>query len=448
MSRAALLLPGLKTPLRPLLLCSGLALLAACHDRDVTHTVPSASLVAVTSVTSAPAKPAPSSATAMAFNSPDRFSKRPYMPDVMELGRVVFNDPELSASKKLSCATCHDPHFGYGPNNDRSTQLGGPDGNIVGLRAVPSLRYQQAIPSFTEHYYDEDNGESDQGPTGGHTWDGRSNTLHDQARLPLTSPFEMANDSIDSVVAKVRAASYAPRFKQVFGDDVFTDATRGTTAVLLALEAFQDIPKDFYPYNSRYDAWLRGQVQLTKEERRGLALFNDRNKANCAHCHPSQPGRGGFPAFTDFGFNAIGVPRNRAIPDNSDPAFFDLGLCGPLRTDLVTHREYCGAFRAPTLRNVTRRKVFFHNGVLHKLEDVIDFYLTRDSNPRKWYPKGNAHTRYDDLPPDAQQNVNQEPPFGRKPGQAPALSKAEIKDLIAFLDTLTDADLVTPTARP
>jgi len=209
----------------------------------------------------------------------------------------------------------------------------------------------------------------------------------------------------------------------------------------LALEVFQQVPKEFYPYTSRYDASLRGQVQLNAQEQRGLALFNDKNRANCAHCHPSQPRTSGFPAFTDFGFNAIAVPRNPAIPSNADPAFFDLGLCGPLRKDLAQHHEYCGAFRAPTLRNVTTRQVFFHNGVLHTLKDVIDFYLTRDSKPRRWYPKANAHARYDDLPADAQQNVNQEPPFGRKPGQAPALSKAEIEDLIAFLDTLTDADL-------
>lgn len=422
---------------------SGLTLLAACHDHADLGAAPAASSVA--SLPPTP-KPAPSTATAKAFNAEDRFSKRPYIPDVMELGRVLFNDPDLSASKKMSCASCHDPRFAYGPNNDRSTQLGGPDGTTAGLRAVPSLRYQQAVPPFTEHYYEEGGDESDQGPTGGHTWDGRADTLHDQARLPLTSPFEMANDSIDSVVAKVAAASYAPRFKQVFGDDVFSDATRGTTAVLLALEAFQQIPKEFYPYTSRYDASLRGQVQLTPQELRGLALFNDKSRANCAHCHPSQPRTSGFPAFTDFGFNAIAAPRNAAIPNNVDPTFFDLGLCGPLRTDLGTHHEYCGAFRAPTLRNVTMRKAFFHNGVLHRLEEVIDFYLTRDSNPRKWYPKGTAHARYDDLPADAQKNVNQEPPFGRKRGQAPALDKAEIKDLIAFLDTLTDADLVAPAA--
>ena len=397
-----------------------------------------------------PPAPAPSSATALAFNAADRFSKKPYMPAVMELGRTLFFDPALSASRTLSCASCHDPRFAYGPPNERSTQLGGADSKRAGLRAVPSLRYQQTMPRFSEHSFEEAGDESvDQGPTGGHTWDGRADTLHDQARLPLTSPLEMANDSIESVVAKVEGQSYAPRFKQLFGDDVFSDAKRASTAVLLSLEVFQQIPKDFYPYSSRYDAWLRKQGELSAQELRGLSLFNDQNRANCAHCHPSQLRSNGFPQFSDFGFAALGVPRNPSIPNNADGSFFDLGLCGPLRTDLSSHREYCGAFRAPTLRNVALRKSFFHNGAFHRLEDVLEFYLTRDSNPSKWYPKsiGNA-ARYDDLPADAQRNVNQEPPFGRKPGQPPVLSNAEIKDLIAFLNTLTDEDLAASASKP
>ena len=400
---------------------------------------------------SSAAAPAPSasSASAQAFNA-DRFSKRPYMPDVMELGRRLFFDPALSASQTLSCASCHDPRFAYGPGNDRSTQLGGVDSLSVGLRAAPSLRYLQTLPRFTEHYFEEAVDESaDLGPTGGHTWDGRADTLHEQARLPLTSPLEMANESLDSVVAKVRKTSYAPRFEQIFGSDVFAEPTRGATAVLLSLEVFQQSPKDFYPYTSRYDAWLRKRGELTPQEQRGLALFNDPNKANCAHCHPSQLRANGFPQFTDFGFVALGVPRNPAIPDNSKPSFFDLGLCGPQRTDLAQHLEYCGAFRAPTLRNVALRKSFFHNGVLHRLEDVLRFYATRDSAPGKWYPKASGQViLYDDLPANLRHNVNQEPPFGLKPGQAPRLNDSEIRDLIAFLNALTDLDLLPTVTQP
>lgn len=391
-----------------------------------------------------PAQPAPTDggAAAQSFYA-DRFSRRPSAAAMTELGRQLFFDPRLSASGKMSCATCHDPRFAYGPPNDRATQLGGPDLKSVGGRAAPSLRYLQSLPPFAEHHFEEAGDESvDQGPTGGHTWDGRADTTHDQARLPLTSPVEMANPDIAGVVDKVARGALAARFRAVFGDDVFADPVRSSTALLLCLEVFQQSPKDFYPYSSRYDAYLRRQIELTPAEQRGLALFNDPKKGNCASCHPSQGRQGAFPQFTDFGFNAIGVPRNRELPANRDPAYYDLGLCGPLRRDLTGHPEYCGEFRVPPLRNVAVRRAFFHNGVVHRLEQVLAFYVERDTNPAKWYPKVDGRVSpFDDLPPRYRKNVNRERPFGGQPGDAPALDKNEIRDLIVFLKTLTDADL-------
>ncbi len=271
-------------------------------------------------------------------------------------------------------------------------------------------------PPFSEHYFDEAGDESvDQGPTGGHTWDGRADSLHDQAVLPLTSPLEMANESIESVVAKVEHAAYAPRFRAVFGEDVFAEPVRAKSAVLLSLETFQQNPPDFYPYSSRYDGYLKHKLELSARELRGSALFNDQNKANCAHCHVSQIRKGALPQFTDFGYAALGVPRNSTLVQDQDRSFFDLGLCGPLRKDLASHREYCGAFRAPTLRNIALRRAFFHNGVFHSLRQTLQFYAQRDTNPGKWYPKANGKPdAYDDLPPELRGNVNREPPFGRK----------------------------------
>ncbi|HEY5372257.1 MAG TPA: cytochrome c peroxidase [Polyangiaceae bacterium] len=418
----------------------GVALVVACRDKSAGQ----GSRVELAEPTATSrAAPSASSATATAFYA-DRYSKKPYVPDVMALGRALFFDPTLSASRQMSCATCHDPHFAYGPPNDRSTQLGGPKLKDVGLRAAPSLRYLQTVPRFSEHYFEEAVDESvDQGPTGGHTWDGRADTLHDQARLPLTSPLEMANESLDSVVAKVEKADYAQRFRSTFGDDVFGEPARASSAVLLALEAFQQSPADFYPYTSRYDAYLRKKAELSAREQRGLSLFNDPQKGNCAHCHPSQIRSNGFPQFTDFGFVALGVPRNLAIPNNQDSSFFDLGLCGPLRTDLTSHREYCGMFRAPTLRNVALRKAFFHNGVFHTLREVMQFYVQRDTTAAKWFPHAGGHVEaFDDLPAELRRNVDREPPLDRKPGQAPALNSAEIDDVIAFLNTLTDEDQI------
>jgi cytochrome c peroxidase len=392
---------------------------------------------------SRPAAAAADGSAAAASFYAQPFSRRPTVPAMTELGRKLFLDARLSASGQMSCATCHDPRFAYGPPNALSTQLGGPDMKSPGVRAVPSLRYLNTLPAFTEHTFDEAVDESvDQGPTGGHGWDGRVDTAHDQARLPLTSPFEMANASVTGVVEKVAHGPDADGFRRAFGDDVFSDAKRAETAVLMSLEVFEQSPKDFYPYSSKYDAWLRRKGELTPRELRGLALFNDPKKGNCASCHPSGIRKGAFPQFTDFGFQAVGVPRNRALPANDDPSFHDLGLCGPQRTDLAGHKEYCGEFRVPTLRNAARRRAFFHNGVFHHLDQVLAFYVERDTNPGKWFPKTKGRVEaFDDLPEAYRKNVNREPPFGGKLGGAPALDRAEIGDLVAFLETLTDADV-------
>lgn len=362
--------------------------------------------------------------------------------DIEALGRRLFFDRDLSASHQLACASCHDPAYAYGPPNDRAVQLGGIHGDQQGQRAVPSLRYLQTVPVFTEHYFDEDIDESvDNGPTGGLTWDGRVQNPHEQARLPLLSPLEMANQSPEAVVTVVRASNYAAEFRRVFGARVFDDPVSAFDAITRALEVFQDDPAEFFPYTSKYDAYLRKQTKLTDQESRGLALFQNPAKGNCSFCHHSEIGSSGaFPAFTDFGYVALGVPRNHDIAANADPTYFDLGLCGPLRTDLHDHPEYCGMFRAPTLRNVALRRVFFHNGVFHSIDEVMHFYVERDLRPDKWYAHDTAGhvVPYDDLPERYRANLNDDPPFNRHPGDGPALTDGEIADVIAFLNTLTD----------
>jgi len=141
------------------------------------------------------------------------------------------------------------------------------------------------------------------------------------------------------------------------------------------------------------------------------------------------------------------VPRNKAIPANADPSYFDLGLCGPERRDLAKRKQYCGLFKTPSLRNVALRPVFFHNGVITNLRDAVAFYAERDVKPSGWYPTGADGTvrQYDDLPAEYRANVNREPPFDRGPGDAPALTEQEITDITAFLKTLTDGFSKTPS---
>jgi cytochrome c peroxidase len=359
------------------------------------------------------------------------------------LGRQMFFDPSLSASGRMSCASCHDPAHAFGPPDGLPVRFGGTDLRQPGLRAVPSLMYLQAAPQFTEHFFDNDEeaDESvDNGPTGGLTWDGRVDRGRDQARLPLLSSYEMANASPRDVVAKLRAAPYAPELRLVFGAAVLDDDAAGFAALLQSLEVFEEDP-GFYPYSSKYDAYLAGRARLSPAEARGLAAFDDPARGNCAQCHISRRGLDGTPPqFTDYGLVAVGVPRNSAIPANTDPGYFDLGLCGPLRTDLRGDPGYCGRFMTPTLRNVATRRVFFHNGVFQTLREVLEFYARRDTDPGRFYPRdaaGRVRT-FDDLPAAYVANVSVDPPFNRRPGERPALSESEIDDIIAFLGTLTD----------
>ena len=369
------------------------------------------------------------------------FEKIPSAAALRVLGRALFFDASLSASGKTACAACHDPAHAYAAPNRSSVQPGGAGNRSAGVRAVPSLTYEQNIPPFTQHFFDsgEDDG-VDQGPAGGRDWDGRAQSAHEQARAPLFSAFEMANTGPEAVVAKVRAAPYAGQFRATFGDGVLADPALAFKGVLLALESFEQTPEAFYPYSSKYDAYLRGEAELSAAETRGLAAFNDPAKGNCARCHPSAIREGAFPQFTDFGYAALGAPRNAAIPANADPHYYDLGLCGPLRTDLDHVRAYCGLFRTPSLRNAARKLSYFHNGVFHRLEEVVRFYAERDTAPRRWYPAsaGGGVAKFDDLPARYRSNLERQPPLDRHAGDRPALNEAEIRDIVAFLKTLSD----------
>jgi cytochrome c peroxidase len=400
------------------------------------------SAIVLTGCDSQAASTAPQAGSYNAGEAKTRAQVFAQVKQMTSVGEKMFLDPSLSGSGKLACASCHSPDRAFGPPNALSVQLGGSDMRRPGFRAVPSLRYLQSVPQFTQHFHDsDDEGDEsvDAGPTGGLTWDGRVDHGADQARIPLTSSFEMGSTPAQ-VVAAVKAAPYAGELRDAFGATIFDNDEKAFDAILRSIEAFEQTPQKFYPYTSKFDAFLAGKATLNEAEMRGLELFNDEKKGNCAACHISQRAKDGSPPqFSDFGLIALGVPRNRALPLNKAPKFYDLGACGPERKDLKGEPEYCGIFRTPSLRNVATRKVFFHNGIYHSLDEAVRFYVQRDTNPEKFYPTVHGKVqKFDDLPKRYWANVNTEPPFDRKPGEKPALDEAEIKDVVAFLNTLTD----------
>jgi cytochrome c peroxidase len=252
----------------------------------------------------------------------------------------------------------------------------------------------------------------------------------------------MGNSSPADVVDKLSRTSYAADFRKLFGDNIFNDVDQAFLDAREALQAYQQEDPDFAAFNSKFDYFLKGKASLSDQELRGYALFNNPDKGNCAACHPSARRENGkLPLFTDFTYDNLGVPRNELIAANQDATFFDLGLCGPQRSDLAERTDLCGAFKVPSLRNVALTAPYFHNGKFQTLKEVVSFYVRRDTNPEEWYPLGSngLPDKFNDLPAAYKNNVNTtEVPYNRHEGDAPALSDSEIDDVVAFLNTLTD----------
>jgi cytochrome c peroxidase len=371
----------------------------------------------------------------------------------------------------MSCASCHNPACAFGPSGSTPVMMGGPRSSTPGFRAVPSLEYLERQPAFTIGP-DIENGNdvpvpltlqaqaaagearalktarapqaaaSNRVPQGGLFWDGRADTLEQQINGPLYNPAEMDGGTVAQVARKLATGPYASDFKRLFGPNVFQNPTLAVDEAMFAIGRYEIEDPAFHPFTSKYDAWLAGKARLTRAELKGYLLFNDPGKGNCAACHLDQPTRSGRPPlFTDHQFEALGVPRNPAIPANRDPHYYDLGICGPYRGDMRTETQYCGMFLTPTLRNVALRRVFFHNGVFHNLTQVLEFYVDRDIHPGRFYPRDATGRviKYDDIPEPYRTNVDTvDAPFNRHPGEPPALTRSEIHDVIAFLGTLTD----------
>jgi cytochrome c peroxidase len=360
------------------------------------------------------------------------------------LGQRLFTDSNLSEPRGTACAACHRANMGFAGNNGSTTGVArGSTTASLGLRNAMTNSYAQFIPPFE---FTTLNGDFE--AVGGLFWDGRVNTLAEQALGPLLNALEMNNPNKRAVVDKVAASNYAQAFRDHFGADIFSSANTelAFSSIGQAIAAFESSPP-LNSFSSKYDAMVRRQTTLTAPESRGMALFMDPAKGNCAACHVMNPnsGRPEDSLFTEFTYYATGVPRNPDIRRNADPTFYDLGLCGPDRTAPslpaqapagLTIDNFCGKFRMSTLRNVAERPAFMHNGFFKSLRDVVEFYATRNSNPGRWY--GGASVS-NDLPARYLANVETaKPPFNRAASAGPALTSAEIDDVVSFLRTLSD----------
>ena len=367
------------------------------------------------------------------------------------LGKRVFEDVRLSRPAGVSCASCHQAANAFQGNNGSPVPAvsRGSLPTSLGKRNTPSIMYASFAPPFGFiDEKDEETGKIEKIPAGGQFLDGRARDLLAQVEGPMLDPLEMNAPSKRFIVEAVRDGAYAGLVRQVYGEKVFDDPDAAFEKLAQAIVAFEASAR-FHPFASKFDDYLRGEAQLTALEKKGFELFKDPKKGNCLACHAGKEDSRNPEdwLFTDFTYDALGGPKNKAIPSAAKPdSAPDLGLCARPGLAEVAPADFkvgsvCGAFKVPTLRNIAVTGPYLHNGVFDKLRDVVAFYATRDTDAGHWYPKdpdGNPK-KFDDLPAAAHENVNvKEVPYDRKPGQKPRLSEKDIDAIVAFLETLTD----------
>lgn len=328
---------------------------------------------------------------------------------IEELGKLLFFDENLSEPPGQSCASCHDPLFGFA---DPDQNLPVSEGVILGRfggRNSPSAGYAVFTPEFDA-----------QKTLGGQFWDGRAPNLTEQAKGPFLNPVEMNNPDMATVIAKVQASSYAGLFEQVFGPDAFSDIPTAYHNVASAIAAYEGTP-EVSPFTSKYDAYQAGLVELTPQEALGEKLFT--GKAKCGHCHPDRSSIGPV-VFADFDFHNLGVPQNTEYPFSLlDPIPIDLGLGG-----FTGNSSDNGKFKTPHLRNIALTAPYMHNGLLKTLKEVVNFYNTRDI-PGMWDP------------PEVPENLD-----GKFLGDL-GLTDAEEDAIVAFMETFTDGYVIPPAIK-
>lgn len=336
------------------------------------------------------------------------------------LGKLLFDDSNLSEPAGQSCSSCHQSESFYSDPG----QIVSPGANplLFGNRNAPSISYVKFNP---ELYWDRD----EQHWVGGFFLDGRAKSLQDQASAPFMNPLEMGNPNAAALIAKVKKAAYAAILEQVYGESVWDDEQTALGAITDAIVAYEKGP-EFAPFTSKYDYYLQGKEQLTALEQKGLEVFEAGELGNCAACHPSQPSaQGELPLFTDFSYDNLGLPRPAQLPFYSmearhNPAgndYIDTGLAeNPLINNGATEK---GKFKVPTLRNIAKTGPYMHNGSFESLQAVVEFYNTRDTDT-KWGK------------PEVADNVNDEELGNLE------LNDDEIIALVAFMETLTDGYVV------
>jgi cytochrome c peroxidase len=263
----------------------------------------------------------------------------PTTPARVALGRELFFDKRLSSDNTISCATCHDPHYGFAD----------PHAVSIGVKGRPGERNSHTLlnVAFVSPLM----------------WDGRAATLEEQSLLPFQSPAEF-DLPVEEAVVKLRRQGYADEFRAVFGEAVTA------SNMARALAAYQ---RTLLAGESPFDRFLfrHDETAISPAARRGFEVFL---QAKCDACHlimtaGLHPFALDSVVFTDGKFHNLGVDAAKPTPD-------------PGRYGITLDPADWGRFRTPTLRNVALTAPYFHDGSAATLADVIELY-DKGGNPTR-----------------------------------------------------------------
>lgn len=289
-----------------------------------------------------------------------RFNENPLSQEKFELGRELFYEEKLSVNNSISCASCHMQESAFAHTDHRLSH---------GVSELETRRNSPGIFNLTWH------------PSLMH--DGGVNNIEVQPIAPIENPVEMGED-LENVIKKLQDdKKYRELFRKSFGSEEIN-----SQRMLKALAQFMAM---MYSYNSEYDRYKRGEVQLNAQELRGMDLFNQK----CASCHSG-------PLFSDFEYRNNGLIPNQHAPDSG-------------RAVITGNPADVYKFKTPSLRNVVLTYPYMHDGRYASLEECLDHYTSKIENRTN-------------LDPLLENGI--------------PMTQEEKKDIIAFLQTLTDYEFV------
>ncbi|MBL8178968.1 MAG: c-type cytochrome [Bryobacterales bacterium] len=258
-------------------------------------------------------------------------SNNPPTAETIALGRRLYYDTKLSRDNTVSCASCHSPALGFADGKKVSTGIGGKTGN----RNAPTV-WNAAYASLQ-------------------FWDGRAPTLEEQAAGPIANPVEMDLPH-DQLIGRLNGDPlYGELFTKAFGPGRIT-----LDKVKMAIASFE---RTVVSGNSPFDRYQYGgdKKSIGESAIRGLAIFQDPKRGNCAVCHTIEEKHA---LFSDGKFHNLGTGMDE------QGELRDKG-----RYDVTKAEADRGAFRTPTLRNIARTAPYMHDGSQKTLREVVDFYV-------------------------------------------------------------------------